>query len=56
MYHGCTGKLLLAHNEWLELNNKEFALYPSVQTLDGMSRHGQFIGLTKKAKHVVETI
>ena len=46
----------LAHDEWLELNNKEFAMYPSVRTLDGMSRQGQFIGLTQKAKRVVETI
>ncbi len=29
-YHGTTGKLALAHDEWLELNNKQFALYPSV--------------------------
>ena len=55
-YHGQTGKLSLAHDEWLELNNKEFALYPSVRTLEGMSRQGQFIGLTQKTKHVVETI
>jgi len=46
----------LAHDEWIELNNKEFALYPSVWTLEGMSRQGQFIGLTQKAKQVVETI
>ena len=44
------------HNEWLEFNNKEFAMYPSVRTLDGMSRQGQFIGLTQKAKRVVERI
>jgi hypothetical protein len=55
-YHGQTGRMSLAHNEWLELNNKEFAMYPSVRTLDGMSRQGQFIGLTQKAKRVVETI
>ncbi len=30
--------------------------YKSVRTLDGMSRQGQFIGLTQKAKWVVETI
>jgi hypothetical protein len=36
-YHGRTGKLSLAHNEWLELNNKEFTLYPSVRTLEQMS-------------------
>jgi hypothetical protein len=55
-YPGHTGKLALAHDEWLELNNKEFALYPSVRTLEGMSRQGQFIGVTQKAKRVVETI
>ena len=56
-YHGHTGKLSLAHDEWLELNNKEFALYPLVRTLlEGMSRQGQFIRLTQKAKHIVETI
>ena len=55
-YHGRTGKMSLAHDEWLELNNKEFAMHPSVRTLDGMSRQGQFIGLTQKAKRVIETI
>jgi hypothetical protein len=48
--------LALAHNEWLELNNKEFFLYPLVRMLERMSRQGQFIGLTQKAKRVVETI
>ena len=55
-YHGQTGKMALAHDEWLKLNNKEFAMYPSVRTLDGMSCQGQFIGLTQKAKWVIETI
>ncbi len=55
-YRGCTGKLALAHNEWLELNKKEFALYPSVRMLEGMSQQRQFISLTQKAKQVVETI
>jgi hypothetical protein len=55
-YPGHTGKLSLAYDEWLELNNKEYALYPSVQTLEGMSRQGQFIGLTQKEKRVVEMI
>jgi hypothetical protein len=57
-YHGCTGKLSLAHDEWLELNNKEFTFYPSARTLDGMNRQGQFIGLTQnqKAKCIVETV
>ncbi len=39
-----------------ELNYKEFVMYPSVRTLDGMSRQGQFIGLTQKAKWVIKTI
>ena len=30
-YLGRTGKMSLAHDEWLELNNKEFAMYPSVR-------------------------
>ena len=55
-YHGQTGKMAVAHDEWLELNNKEFAMYPSVRTLDGMMRQGQFIGLTQKAKRAIETI
>ena len=55
-YHGRTGKMSLAHDEWLELNNKEFALYPSVRTLEAMGRQGQFIGLTQKSKWVVEII
>jgi len=46
----------LAHDEWLELNNKEFVMYQSVRTLDGMSHQGQLIGLTQKAKRVVGTI
>jgi hypothetical protein len=32
----------------VELNNKEFAMYPSMRTLDGMMRQGQF--------RVIETI
>jgi hypothetical protein len=36
-YHGQTGKMSLAHDERLELNNKEFAMYPSVRTLEGIS-------------------
>ena len=55
-YHSRTKKMSLAHDEWLELNNKEFARYPSVRTLDGMSHQGQLIGLTQKAKRVVGTI
>jgi hypothetical protein len=46
----------MAHDEWLELNNKQFTLYPTVRTLEGMSRQGQFIGLMQRAKLVVETI
>ncbi len=55
-YHGRTKKMSLAHDEWLELNNKEFVMYQSVRTLDGMSHQGQLIGLTQKAKRVVGTI
>jgi hypothetical protein len=55
-YHGRSRKLSLAHDKWLELNSKEFLLYPSVRILNGMSRQGQFIGLTQKSKRVVETI
>jgi hypothetical protein len=56
-YHGRTGKLSLAHDEWHELNNNnKIALYQLVRTLEEMSRQGQFIGLTQKAKCVVETI
>jgi hypothetical protein len=50
------GKLVLAHYEWLKLNNKQFALYPTVRMLEGMSRQGQFIGLTQRAKRVIEKI
>ena len=39
-YHGRTGKMIVAHDEWLELNNKEFAMYPSVSSLDGMMCQG----------------
>jgi hypothetical protein len=53
-YHGRTGKMALAHDEWSELHNKEFSMYPSVRTLDDMSRQGQFIGLTQKVKWVIE--
>ncbi len=47
--------MALAHNEWLELNNKQFALYPTIGMLEGMSRQGQFIGLTQRAKQVIKT-
>ena len=40
-YHGSTGKMAVAHDEWLELNSKEFAMYPVVRSLDGMMRQGQ---------------
>jgi hypothetical protein len=50
------GKLALSHDEWLELTNKQFALYPSVWTFEGMNRQGQFNGLTQRAKQVIETI
>jgi hypothetical protein len=55
-YQGRSRILSLAFDEWLELNDKEFLLYPLVRTLNGMSRQGQFIGLTQKAKCVVGTI
>ena len=55
-YHRRTNKLALAHDKWLELNNKEFAIYPLVRLLEGMSRQGQFLGLTQKCKRVIETI
>jgi len=54
-YHCQTGKMAVAHDKWLELNNKKFAMYPSVRTLDGMMRQGQFIGITQKAKWVIKT-
>jgi len=31
-------------------------MYPSVRSLEGMSRQGQFLGLTQKCKRVIETI
>jgi len=55
-YHGKTGKMAVAHDEWLEFNNKEFDMYPSVGTLDGMMHQGQFIGPTQKAKRVIVMI
>jgi hypothetical protein len=29
---------------------------PSVQTLDGMSRQGNYIGMTQRCKHFLETV
>jgi hypothetical protein len=29
--------MAVAHDEWPELNNKEFAMYQSVRILDGMT-------------------
>jgi hypothetical protein len=45
-YPGVSGKSALAQDEWLELNNKEFSNFPTVRTLDGMSRQGNYIGMT----------
>ena len=49
-YPGSTGKSALAQDKWLELNNKEHSSYPSVQTLDGMCRQRNYIGMTQKCK------
>jgi hypothetical protein len=55
-YPGCTGKPALAQDEWLELNNKEFSNLPSVQTLEGMSRQGNYIGMTQQCKRFLEIV
>jgi hypothetical protein len=55
-YPGSTGKSALAQDEWLELNNKEFSNLPSVQTLEGMSRQGNYIGMMQRCKHFLEIV
>ena len=55
-YPGSTGKLALAQDKWLELNNKEHSSYPSLQTLDSMSRQGNFIGMMQKCKRFLESV
>jgi hypothetical protein len=50
------GKSAVAQDEWLELNNKKFSNLPSVQTLDGMRRQGNYIGMTQRCKRFLETV
>jgi hypothetical protein len=56
MYPGSTKKSLLAQDEWLELNSKEFLNFPSVRTLEGMSHQGNIIGMTLCCKQFLETV
>ena len=51
MYPGSTKKSALAQNERLEFNNKEFSNFPSVRTLEGMSRQGNYIGICNNANN-----
>jgi hypothetical protein len=46
----------LAQDEWLELNNKEFSNYPSVQTLDEMTCQENYVGMTQRCKQFLETV
>jgi hypothetical protein len=48
--------LSLAHNEWLELNNTEFAMYPSVRTLERHELSGTIYRPYPEGKMGVETI
>ena len=47
-YPDKSGKTALAQNEWLELNNNEFSNNSTVRTLDGMTRQGNYIGMTQR--------
>ena len=49
-YHFKTGKSALAHDEWLEVCNRDFSLLPGVRTLLGMCRQGSLIGVAKRCK------
>jgi hypothetical protein len=55
-YPGFTGKSALAQDKWLELNNKKFSNLPSVQSLDGMSRQRNYIGMTQRCEQSLETV
>ncbi len=44
-YHGSSNKSSIAHNEWLELTNKDFAGMPTVCTLEGMICQGAYLGM-----------
>jgi len=55
-YPGKSGKSALAQDEWLELNNKEFSNYPTVRTLNSMTRQGNYIGMTKRCKRFLEVV
>ena len=55
-YLGKSSKSALVQDEWLELNNKEFSNYPKVQTLDGMTRQGNYIGMTQQCKKKLEVV
>ncbi len=55
-YHGSSGKSSIAHDEWLELTNKDFAGRPTVCTLEGMMHQGAYLGMIQQCKHAVEVI
>ena len=51
-YPGSSGKSAVAHDEWLELNNKEHANLPTVRLLEGMCRQGHCVGITERCKRL----
>ena len=53
-YNENTGKSAVAHDEFLEVNNRDLSLMPSVRTLDGRIRQGYLVGVSRRCKRVFE--
>ena len=53
-YSASTGKSALAHDEFLEICNRDLALFPKVRSLAGRVRQGHLVGLSKRSKRMVD--
>ena len=45
-----TGKSCIAHDEFVELGNRLFAMFAKTKSLKGMIRNGTYVGLAQRAK------
>ena len=49
-----SGKSALAHDEWLEVANRDLSLMPTMRTLIALIRRGHLVGLAKRCKRALE--
>jgi hypothetical protein len=55
-YDESTGKSAVAHDEFLEVCNRDLSLFPSVRSMAGRVRQGNLVGPAKRCKRVVDQI